>query len=225
MNDACQKNSFLAVSLIAAAVIVGQSAAARGAVIYADGDFATVNQGDFTAGVSALSTSASPVYYTQKYISFSAQATSDGNPGNNLQFGLWGSAVDFALAAPASDSPWTLTFDYIAATGYSSGNTGLRVYQLASGDTMSSAYSLGGASSGVSIASLVLPTNTNDAYVAETLSFTAPADAVAIGFAWFGDYGPGARLDNIQVTGPAVPEPASLGFLALGGLALLRRRR
>ena len=35
----------------------------------------------------------------------------------------------------------------------------------------------------------------------------------------------GVQLDNILVTSSAVPEPASLGLLGLGGLALLRRRR
>ena len=35
----------------------------------------------------------------------------------------------------------------------------------------------------------------------------------------------GVQLDNILVSSSAVPEPASLGLLGLGGLALLRRRR
>jgi hypothetical protein len=34
-----------------------------------------------------------------------------------------------------------------------------------------------------------------------------------------------AHIDNVAVGGTVVPEPATLGFLALGGLALLRRRR
>ena len=33
------------------------------------------------------------------------------------------------------------------------------------------------------------------------------------------------RFDNITISGTAVPEPASLGLLGLGGLSLLRRRR
>ena len=37
---------------------------------------------------------------------------------------------------------------------------------------------------------------------------------------------PGVTVDNITVAVPdAVPEPASLGVLALGGMALLARRR
>jgi MYXO-CTERM domain-containing protein len=37
--------------------------------------------------------------------------------------------------------------------------------------------------------------------------------------------GGGAGFDNFVVSSDAVPEPAALGFVALGGLTLLRRRR
>jgi len=34
-----------------------------------------------------------------------------------------------------------------------------------------------------------------------------------------------SRVDNVTINGTVIPEPASLGLIALGGLALLRRRR
>jgi hypothetical protein len=39
-----------------------------------------------------------------------------------------------------------------------------------------------------------------------------------------GDWG-NFFMDNISVTGPGIPEPASLGLLSLGALSMLRRRR
>ena len=53
----------------------------------------------------------------------------------------------------------------------------------------------------------------------------APAGAVTLNHAWLyswkGDAGDGAYVDDVSMT----PEPATMGLLALGGLALLRRRR
>ena len=37
--------------------------------------------------------------------------------------------------------------------------------------------------------------------------------------------GSGVEYDTLALAGPAIPEPATLGLLVLGGLALLRRRR
>ena len=57
------------------------------------------------------------------------------------------------------------------------------------------------------------------------VTIEAPAGAATVEYAWLytwkGDQTSGVYIDDVSMT----PEPATMGLLALGGLALLRRRR
>ena len=57
------------------------------------------------------------------------------------------------------------------------------------------------------------------------VTIEAPAGAASVEYAWLytwkGDSSSGVYIDDVSMT----PEPATMGLLALGGLAMLRRRR
>lgn len=97
-------------------------------------------------------------------------------------------------------------------------------YWVADNDPNSLSASFGGQDlfSGVS------PTNgigSASDYVNYTFSATATSTSTVLSFSgqWFGGYG--TLLDDVSVTSAAAPEPATLGFTALGCLALIALRR
>ena len=152
---------------------------------------------------------------------------SDNNSGiNNAQpFGpaLWvnGTGVVSQTTGATIDEGtiYTMTVDIGQQNLWPGGGGIIRLYGSDSGPSVALAEFDSGS----------LPAS-GDSLLDQTISFTATAGQDTgqfVGVALIGGGGTQVRFDNVRLdaTAAAIPEPSAVALFAIGGLALLRRRR
>ena len=125
-----------------------------------------------------------------------SQAASGGNPGNFLQWGLYGNQTIVGIAAPASAQSWTVSFDYICPQAWAGPN--FKAFALSNGQALT--YLYGGQTAGTQLLSVTPALAAAWTHVSYALS--VPAGANVIAFEWFGDVGQTTGIDNVKVTTP-----------------------
>ncbi len=200
------------------AAVMGALQAAPAAIL-SDGDFSVpIAQSSWMAGTHGFYS-----YYTNTLGGSPANLeATGGNPDAHLRLRQFGSHLMTALPAPAGEQSWTVSFDWARPNSW--GNANFEVWAFSDGDELRINNTLYGADAvvtgGEKLRDIVLPTSSS--WVGQSFDFTVPAGYDAVALVWFMDGSDNnGRIDNLVVT----PEPASLAMLALGGLALLRRRR
>jgi hypothetical protein len=210
------------------ALLVGVAALAAGggaahAAIWSDSNFSTpVAQPSFVVGTDAVG-----VYYTNTVGGSPGYVDGlSGNPAPDLRVAQYGSSLALALAAPTAAETWTFAFDY--ARGNTWGAPTFQVFALASDGSVDLNSALYGGDATLTNGSMLLSTTLpagQTAWTAQSFEVPIPAGYGAVMFRIARDGSESnSEIDNLMITGSAVPEPASLGLLALGAVGLLRRR-
>jgi hypothetical protein len=206
------------VSLVAVGLLYLPASAAA---ILSDGEFsAPIGQASWTAGTDAFSD-----YYTNTIGGSPANLEpADGNPDAHLRLRQYGCNVTVGVPAPAGEQDWNVAFDWKRAQSW--GNPNFEIWVLNDGDAVQINSFLYGADAvttgGTKLYDTVLSGNTAGEWLAQSFDVTVPAGYDAVVLTWFMDGSDdNGRIDNLVIT----PEPATLAVLAVGGVALLRRRR
>ena len=161
-------------------------------VLLSDGSFSSIHPSTtFTAGTSTLGQ-----WYSQIGTGNATQAASGGNPGNFLQWGLYGNQMEVGIAAPASAQTWTVSFDYICPQAW--GGPNFKVFALSNGQALPYAY--GGAAAGTQLLSVTPALASAWSHVSYSVSVPAGKNVIAL--EWFGDVGQTTGIDNVKVTNP-----------------------
>jgi len=183
-----------------------------------------VTNGDFSAGLSGWTKSGKIDVYTDSFYQSVGGSNSSGANGNYLGIGSQNSTVlgssIFQTLSTVIGQTYTLSFDY---AGFGAGN---------GTNTQTLGYTIGSiTSSFVSVPTQWLSTNLDKIFFTQTVTFTATSTSTKLAFK---DLTTDSRnadmlLDNVSVRAVTpVPGPeagAGLGALALGGLALVMKRR
>ncbi len=128
----------------------------------------------------------------------------------------WAGGISQAVSGLTPGTSYTLTFNWAGAQ-----------QQGFSGPTIED-WSVAFGSSTQSTSTVVTPSQSFSGWQSATMTFTADASSDLLNFTAVGlpsGLTPTLLLDNVSLNPTAVPEPATLGLLSLGGIGLLTRRR
>jgi hypothetical protein len=159
-------------------------------------------------GVFAASTAG----FSSINVSFDFYTTNQGEANMALEYTTDGSTwTDLPITIPAADTGLSLL------TNSTSSNTITGSYvQVAGGQNWFPNLT----------ATISNPAAANDPkFAIEIVNASTGADDIGASGGGYNNNSGNWRFDNIVISGTAAPEPASLGVLAVGGLALLARRR